>query len=274
MTKDPVVGQFWQDIEVDSAAKRSLPFRVYQPEEQSKTPPLVLYFAGGAFQATDHKAERPIARAFADSGAVVVEADYSTPSLNAFPEVLEYAFGALNCMNSKRSRWGARRSLLIVAGEEAGGNVAAAVALKARDQLPGQLDGQILLSPLIDPLMATVSIREAEGTGMQERWVAGWNHYLRTASGLCHPYAAPGLCSRLSGLAPAMIVTAENDPLRDEVAGYAAKLSAAGVEVDKHVLPASCGWTGIYDGEQAGSSQCTHALRSRFEAFIEKLNTR
>lgn len=268
------MGQVWQDIEVDSAAKRSLPFRVYQPEAQSKAPPLVLYFAGGAFQPTDRAAERPVARAFADSGAVVVEADYSTPSLNAFPEVLQYAFSALNCMNSKRSRWGARRSLLIVAGEEAGGNVAAAVALKARDRLPGQLDGQILLSPLIDPLMATASIREAEETGLQERWAAGWNHYLRTASGLCHPYAAPGLCSRLSGLAPAMIITAENDPLRDEVGGYASKLSAAGVLVDKHVLPASCGWTGIYDSEKAGSSRCTQALRSRFEAFIEKLNTR
>jgi acetyl esterase/lipase len=108
---------------------------------------------------------------------------------------------------------------------------------------------------------------------MAERWIEGWNHYLGSAGGCCHPYAAPGHCSRLSGTAPALILTSEDDPLRDEATGYAARLVAAGVKVRKSVLPASSGWTRIYQPEGRGDCAPPEELRTEFENFVQGLET-
>ncbi len=264
----------WKEIDVDGTGRCTMPFRVYDGSSQGKNAPVVLYFSGGAFLDRDRNEESPVARAFADSGAVVVEADYAQPSESVFPKALECAFAALRCLSGKRKEYGGKRSPLIVAGEEAGGNLAAGVALKARDQMPNEIDGQILLSPLIDPLMATASFREADETGMRERWTEGWNHYLGSGGGFCHPYAAPGHCSRLSGVAPALILTSQDDPLRDEAACYAARLAAAGVKVTSRVLPACRGWTKIYDAQTRCGCVPPGELRTEFELFIEGLDNR
>ncbi|MCF3640413.1 alpha/beta hydrolase [Rhizobium sp. TRM95111] len=251
-----------------------MPVRVYESANCGKTPPLVLYFSGGSFLDKDRNGESPIARAFALSGAIVVEADYAKPSGNAFPKALEYAFAALRCLCGKRKQFGGQRSLILVAGEEAGGNVAAGVALKARDQMPGEIDGQILLSPLIDPLMATASFREAGEAGMRDRWTEGWSHYLGSGGGYCHPYAAPMHCSRLAGVAPALILTSQDDPLRDEAASYAERLRAAGVKVRNQVLPPCTGWTQIYNAETTAGCEPPDELRREFQGFVEGLETR
>jgi acetyl esterase/lipase len=258
----------WENIS-SSRLDKPLDVRVYEGPCRGKAPPLVLYLRGGAFLDTEREEqERPIARALAESGAVVLEADYSSQSQNAFPKVLECAFGALNCLSSRRKQLGGAKSPLLVVGEEAGGNVAAGVALKARDLLPGELDGQILLSPMIDPMMATTSFRNADGIGMRERWADGWANYLASARNLFHPYAAPCQCTRLSGVAPALIVTAEDDPLRDETLGYAKRLRSAGVPVRQHVFPAGSGWTGIYKEE---SGDWMDALCGQFAGFVQSL---
>ncbi|KQV38364.1 MULTISPECIES: alpha/beta hydrolase [unclassified Rhizobium] len=262
----------WKEMEVDGATHRTMPIRIYDGSKEARKAPVVLYFGCGSFLDKSRDEESPIARVFANSGAVVIEADYSQPSENVFPMALEFAFAALRCVSTKRKV--GRRPLLFVAGAEAGGNVAAGVALKARDQMPNEIDGQILLSPLVDPLMATASFREAEDTGMRDRWTDGWNHYLGSSGGFCHPYAAPCHCSRLSGVAPALILTSEDDPLRDEAAGYAARLAAAGVKVKNRVLPACRGWTQIYDGQATAGCVPPDELRAEFENFVEGLENR
>lgn len=264
----------WREMEVDGRSHRTMSVRIYDAPGRGKAPPLVLYLGGGSFLEDERGAESPIARCFAGAGAVVVEADYAAPSGNAFPEALEYAFAALRCLSGKRRHFGSQRSSLLVAGVEAGGNVAAAVALKARDyQMAGEIDGQILLSPLIDPLMATPSFREAGGVGMLERWTEGWNHYLGATGGCCHPYAAPGHCSRLAGVAPALIVTSADDPLRDEAANYAARLQTAGVAVRQCVLPACQGWTQIYGNRPTAQCEPPAALREEFGTFVRDLES-
>ncbi|MCJ7997400.1 alpha/beta hydrolase fold domain-containing protein [Rhizobium cremeum] len=261
----------WGNIAFDRSAKPPVPMRLYEGKSKSQTPPLVLYLRGGAFlsQARDRD-EQPAARAIADTGAAVLEADYGSASQNLFPQALEYAFAALQCLSRHRRQFGAAKSLLLVAGDEAGGNVAAGVALKARDQMPGELDGQILLSPMIDPLMATASFQKADEIGMRERWSDGWSHYLSSRCGFQHPYAAPCLCSRLAGVAPALVVTADDDPLRDEALGYAERLRAAGVSVRKHVFPAGSGWTGIY---KDGDGEWLTALGTEFTGFVKQLSS-
>ncbi len=240
----------WENVEFGCAVKPPVPMRIYEGATRCKVPPLVLYLRGGAFLEEERLSnEGRIARGLADSGAVVLEADYSSVSSNVFPKAMEVAFQALDCLSSRRKRFGSAKSPLIVAGDEAGGNVAAGVALKARDRMPGELDGQVLLSPMIDPMMTSASFRKADEIGMRQRWSDGWSHYLGSFFDSRHPYAAPCLCSRLSGVAPALVVTSEDDPLHDEAVNYAARMGHAGVRVRQKVFPPGKGWTGIYKGE-------------------------
>ncbi|WP_029619098.1 alpha/beta hydrolase fold domain-containing protein [Pseudorhizobium marinum] len=259
----------WEEVELDMPTRPRMPMRLYEPPVRQKAPPLVLYFRGGAFQ-QDEPADRetPIASALAASGAVVVEADYGSISRNMFPDAVDCGLAALRCLSSRRRQLGGVKSLILVAGEEAGGNVAAGLALKARDQMPGQLHGQVLLSPLIDPTMSSVSIRQADTIGMRDRWSDGWMRYLRGFCGSTHPYAAPCLCSRLSAVAPALVVTSEDDPLHDEVVSYADRLGEAGVKVRQHVFPAGSGWNEIYNEEGGAWMQ---ALCVQFSLFVQDL---
>jgi acetyl esterase len=256
---------------VDFGAARSMPMRLYEPKAKEKAPPIVLYLRGGSFQQHEPAAqEAPIARGLSETGAMVVEADYGSISQNMFPGALEYGLDALRCLAARRKQLGSRKSPLLVAGDEAGGNIAAGLALKARDQLPGQLNGQVLLSPLIDPTMSSVSIRKADAIGMRERWSDGWMHYLRGFCGFSHPYVAPCMCSRLSTVAPALVVTSEDDPLHDETIGYAERLEGAGVRVRQHVFPAGSGWSGIYNEEGGAWLQ---ELCSEFRLFVHQLHS-
>ncbi|RWX78407.1 alpha/beta hydrolase [Neorhizobium lilium] len=264
----------WENVEFGRSAKPPVPMRIYEGTKRCKVPALVLYLRGGAFLEEERQSsERCVAKALADTGAVVLEADYSSVSSNVFPKAMECAFQALDCLSSRRKQFGSSKSLLIVAGDEAGGNVAAGVALKARDRMPGELDGQVLLSPMIDPMMTSESFRKADEIGMRQRWSDGWSHYLGSFFDSQHPYAAPCLCSRLSGVAPALVVTSEDDPLRDEGVNYAKRLSGAGVQVRQKVFPSGQGWTGIYrsKGGQDGGPWLS-GLCDEFNGFVRDLS--
>jgi len=259
-----------KEMVLEKVAAGPVSARVYMGADFGKGPPIVLYLHGGAFLDSDPNADRPIASSLAKAGAIVVSADYSTLSGNVFPKALEVSFSILSYLALKKAGLGDRKSLLFVAGEEAGGNVAAGVALKARDQIPDALDGQILISPLLDPFMGTSSIRKADKIGMRQRWTEGWSHYL--SGGGCHPYAAPCLCSRIAGVAPALIFTAEDDPLHDETIGYAARLKKAGVGVRQHVLPAGTGWPSIYGGKSEGISTWQGNVSRHFGDFLQDVS--
>lgn len=259
----------WHTMEGSGSKQPSLSVRIYRSESESRSPPLVLYLGGGSFQEQGcQRLELPVARALADQGAVVIEADYSTLSGNEFPAVIDCAFEALDCLSSARKQYGGAKSLLFVAGEEAGGNVAAGLALKARDRMPGKLAGQILLSPMIDPFMASISFRDADKIGMRQRWAEGWSRYLAKACGSVHPYAAPCQCTRLDRVAPALIFTAQDDPLHDETVNYASRLITAGVPVRQHVFPFGDGWTGLYRGQ---GGKWLPAVCTEFSDFIQDL---
>jgi acetyl esterase len=128
---------------------------------------------------------------------------------------------------------GADPGRLIVAGDSAGGNLAAVVALMARERSTPPITGQVLVYPVIDAACDASSYTEngegyfLEASGM--RWF--WDHYLGPDGDGTHQYASPNRASDLSGLPPAVVITAEFDPLRDEGNAYAAALEAAGVPV-------------------------------------------
>ena len=260
-----------KDMMLDKVAVGPVSARIYQGAEYGKGPPVILFFHGGAFQENGLQ-DNAVAQCLAGTGAIVVVPDYNAPLGNAFPKPLEVGFSILSHLAKKRAGLGDRKSLLLLCGEEAGGNIAAGVALKARDYYADELDGQILVSPLVDPFMGSASIRKADEIGMRDRWSEGWSQYL--SGGVCHPYAAPCLCSRLSGVAPALVLTAEDDPLCDETLGYADRLRQAGVSVRQHVLPAGTGWPSIYGGKIEHSPTWQKSLAGHFITFAGDISQR
>src|SRR4051794_31982516 len=151
---------FEQRLEIDGAIVRA---RVYGCAHLSapgsgaaaRQAPLVLHLHGGAFVQGSIDTASAVPSLLAEAGAVVVSADYPLAPAQRFPHALEILFGLLTSLHRDRTRWSGKRSRLYVAGEEAGGNLAAALALMARDQQAPALAGQILLSPMVDACMAT-----------------------------------------------------------------------------------------------------------------------
>jgi acetyl esterase/lipase len=260
----------WTDETIELGRLPAARARVYRPVRTQGPAPVVLHLHGGAFIAGSLNASRVIPTLLAEAGAVVVSLDYPLAPQHRFPHALHAGYGALQWLHRTRARWGGKKSHLFVAGEEAGGNLAAALALMARDQHTPPLAGQILLSPMLDPRMATCSMRQAEAGPVGCRWADGWHEYLGSADKASHPYAAPLGASRLSGLAPALVITAQDDLLRDESLSYARRLGAAGVPVDEHVLPGPTGWPCAFSDPDAAGAAWTGAVRERFAAFLAR----
>jgi acetyl esterase len=259
----PSLQQSWSD-ECISTQTGSMPVRVYG-QRARRAAPIVLHLHGGAFVGGSLESGRTISTLLADAGAVVISADYLLAPRNPFPAPLQQAFGALSWLYRNRAQWGGKRSGIFVAGEEAGANLAAGLALMARDQQAPPLAGQILLSPMLDPCMATRSLRQAEAGPVGCMWADGWHQYLGSAERAAHPYAAPLGSSRLAGLAPALVITAQDDPMRDESLSYARRLRESGVSVQEHVLAGPTGWPnslGLWE-------QCL----DRLEAYLDAPST-
>jgi acetyl esterase len=250
----------WEGIDI--------PARIYRDDSTPRSAPLVLHLHGGAFVGGCIECGRPVAELLAGSGAIVVSAGYPLAPECQFPKPLEASYCALTLVHRQRAKWASKKSPLYVAGEEAGGNLAASLALMARDQGMPPLEGQILLSPMLDACLATKSLRQAEAGVPGCRWASGWRDYLGSAEKACHPYAAPLGSSRLAGLAPVLLVTAQDDPLRDEAMSYARRLRAAGVPVECHVLDAPTGWPDALAKEGNGAPW-TSALHEHFVGFFK-----
>lgn len=230
--------------------------------------PLVLHLHGGAFQAGPPGCGDIVATLLAEAGAVVVSADYPAGREHPFPAALEIAYALLHRLHRDRACWAGRRSALFVAGEEAGGNLAAALAMLARDRHGPPLAGQILLSPMLDAGMATCSIRQANAGPVGCKWADGWHDYLGSPEKASHPYATPAAASRLAGLAPALVLTAEDDPMRDESLCYAQRLRDNGVAVQSRMIAAPTHWPDALD-QPASANGCWKAeVRAAFVTFF------
>jgi acetyl esterase/lipase len=189
----------------------------------------VVLLHGGGFVDCRLDALAPAAQRLADRLASVVLAPaYSLAREAPFPAAAEDAYAALQwaAVHAREGGWPARR--LVLLGIEAGGNLAAAAAMMARDRGEPALAAQILIRPMLDPSQSSRSMR-ASAEHEAERCRAGYRAYLPSGADQVHPYAAPLASLRLAGLAPALILTAAGDPLRDEAETYAANLIRAGV---------------------------------------------
>lgn len=273
-------GKGCTEVSIPVAGERMIAARRYGRRIGRGPTPLVLHFHGGAFVSGTLQCGATIAHLLADAGAIVLSIDYPLAPENPFPQAAETGHAVLTWLYRHRRRLGGDGSPLLVAGEEAGGNLAAAVTLMARDRQQPPLAGQILLSPMLDPSLGTASQRDGADPGAGCcPFANGWSKYLPRISDADHPYASPGASMRLTQLPPTLLLTAADDPLRDETLAYAVKLRKAGVPVAQAVIETPTGWPRSFT--QRARIDCAEAqadwtisVRDHFRRFMLQLFSR
>jgi acetyl esterase len=237
---DPVQVAEVRDIDVAGEAGR-LRVRLYRPlGAPSPAPVLVWAHAGGWIRGDLDTWDTPVMDLAARTGAIVASVEHRLAPETKFPGPLNDMLAALRHLADHAADLGLDASRIAVGGDSSGGNLAAAAALAVRDLLAGPLlAAQALIQPPTDPDYAAPGfLRYADGHPLTASDVRArdelrylWMQYLPTPYAADHPYAAPMRARNLAGLPPAVIGTAEYDPLRDDGEQYAARLAAAGVQV-------------------------------------------
>jgi acetyl esterase len=248
----PALAPFEDVDSVEDTTAGSVPVRVYQPAAASG---VLVWFHGGGWVTGSLATHDGVLRQLANRAqCTVVAADYRLAPEHPYPAAVEDAWEA--------TTWAtARFDTVAVGGDSAGGALATVAALRARDaSLPLAL--QVLVYPALDHSFDTISYEEcATGFGLtRESMEWYWQQYLGPDGDGAHPEASPLRASDLSGIAPALVVTAEYDPLRDEAEAYAERLQQAGVRVTLR----------RYDGQIHGFFRMTQVFPAG-RALLEEL---
>jgi acetyl esterase len=267
-----------EDIEVNGAAG-PLKARVYRAGAVPS--PTVVFFHGGGWVAGDLETHDRQARWLAiETGAVVVSVDYRRPPETRFPGAFDDAFAAVQDVARRISTFGGDAKRLAVAGDSAGGNLAATTALACRDAgIP--LAAQLLVYPVTDVAGNYADAKEnarfpsrtenAEGYFLS-RAVMQWfaDHYLGNESHGTDWRVSPIRAKNLAGLAPAIVCTAWFDPLRDEGAAYATALKAAGVPVKYHSGEGLIhGYFGLGEASETARAEAQR-VRADFKSLLQR----
>lgn len=212
-----------------------VPVRVYHPRNHRGKTPLIVFFHGGGWVVGDIDTHDVQARALCHGvGAVVVSVAYRLAPEHPFPAGLEDCYAATSWASTSASSLGAQTSRLVVAGDSSGGNLAAAVALLARERGGPGIAAQALVYPAVDARLGHPSLRENADGYEPGTQTMGWYHrqYLSDDRQATDPLVSPLLAADLRGLPAAVVATAQYDPLRDEGEAYADRLRQAGVPVE------------------------------------------
>lgn len=250
-----------------------LAIRIYRPlgaPDGDGVLPGIVFFHGGGYVLGDLDSHDGFARALANGAqSIVVSVDYPLAPENKFPASIEAGYAATRWIADHGEELGVDSTRLAVAGDSAGGNLAAVVALKARGAGQPHITFQLLIYPDLDFRRSSYSITEFAGKyGNVTREAQEWfmDHYLPTKADRLNPLVSPLLEPDLSGLPPTLIITAEYDALRDEGEEYGRLLEAAGVPVTVNR------YDGMiheflrhpFDGAKAAVSDLTAVLREHF----------
>jgi acetyl esterase len=208
--------------------------RVYVPDGEPPFP-VVVYFHGGGWVTGDLEMHDATCRRLAHRAqCAVVNVDYRLAPEHQFPAAFEDAYRATVWARVHASEFSADGNRLAVAGSSAGGNLAAAVALRARDEGGPPIALQALIYPVTDASMDSDSMRDLGVGYLLERRLMQWywSQYLQDEAQRRNPWASPMAADSLAGLPPALVITAELDPLRDEGEAFAQRLEDDGGEAE------------------------------------------
>jgi acetyl esterase/lipase len=216
-----------------------IPVRIYwPPSETEESLPIVVFYHGGGWAIGDLDTHDHVARAHAiGAKAIVVSVDYRLAPEHPFPAGVEDAWAALQWVGAHVAELGGEPSRIAVAGDSAGGNLAAVMALRARDAGGPPLAFQLLWYPVAVGDLSLPSFTEnADAPLLNSDVTSAFLTWYLPGMDMSDPKAlptdlAPANAATLAGLAPAFIGTAEHDPLRDDGGKYAEMLAAAGVPV-------------------------------------------
>ncbi len=209
-----------------------IPVRIYRPSDDTNLP-VVVFFHGGGWVIGDLESHDHMARTLSSKAeCVVVAVDYRLAPEHKFPAAADDAWAALEWVATHATDLGVDGNRIAVAGDSAGGNLAAVVAVQARDSEHVEIIQQVLLYPVVDGDCDRPSMAENAEGYMLTRGAMDWFHeqYATTDADRGDPRYSP-INGDLAGVAPAIVVTAEYDPLRDQGNAYAVALTDAGVDV-------------------------------------------
>jgi acetyl esterase/lipase len=204
--------------------------------------PLILHFHGGSFLSGSAGHESPVRSLLAELGYTVVSVAYPLASAAPFPAALRAAHDALVPLAEANSRSHDPPAPIVVCGEDAGDNLAAALCHLNRDRLGPETAAALLISPMLDPRCATASQRLHQDRASGALIARGWKRYLQEPADFLNTYAAPGVAKRLTGLPHHLIVTSIDDAHRDESVSYGAKLLNTGVTTRTSLVPYAADW--------------------------------
>jgi acetyl esterase/lipase len=233
-----------RDLEVQAAESTQAARSYTSGEPRQKRDSLIVFFHGGGFVGGDLNEVDEFLRhlVLCSPEHIALGCNYTLATVRPFPAAVEDAHAILLWAKKNKTKLGWTGKQLIVAGIEAGANLAAVCALMSRDRGGPALAGQILIMPMLDPGLTTCSMRDmpscAEVAAVANACAAGYRGYLPNAADRTHPYASPLQSSRLKNLPPALILSSEDDPLRDEAEQYGAKLIGCGITTTVKRLPA------------------------------------
>jgi acetyl esterase len=215
---------------------QSVKLYIMKPDKLTETPPVLLFIHGGVWIAGDFENHKRLVRDLVvGSRAAAVFVEYTPIPDAVFPTQIEQNYAAAKWVAQHGAEIGLDGSRIAVAGNSVGGDMSAALTLMAKDRAGPNIRLQVLLIPATDTDFETGSYRSFDtGRFLARAFMQfGWNIYAPDKNTRNNPYAVPMRASidQLRGLPPALVITAENDPLRDEGEAYARKLKEAGVAV-------------------------------------------
>lgn len=222
-----------RDEQVATADGSSFGVRVLVPEGTPRA--VIVYYHGGGWVIGNIEESDTLGRQLANrTNAVVVLVDYRLAPEHRYPAAAEDAWTALNWTAERVTELAGASVPLVVMGDSAGGNLAAVVAQRAHAEGGPHVALQVLVYPVADADVDTASYVDPANQLLLSRdaMIWFWDHYAPDAASRANTDASPLRAADLSGLPPAVVITAEHDPLRDEGEAYAAKLRAAGVSVE------------------------------------------